>query len=128
VIFPELPWDTQTQVVEPGVLAEGATHAGQTVVQPEGGRWPHVDGQPWTEAERAALFIMRHRDRLTGERLAAIAGVKRQRIDELIGLAKPHGGLAKAVSKDGWRPSPELLSACGGSLQSLQTVALVVSR
>lgn len=97
------------------------------VVQPEGGQWPHVDGQAWTEGERVALFLMRHRDKRTGAQLEGIAGVTRQRIDELIGLARPYGGLSAAVAKDGWRPTAALLAACGQPLQPLQSVALAMA-
>lgn len=93
------------------------------VIQPEGSAWPHQDGQPWTEAERCALFEMRHRLKFTGDRLAEIAGASRQRIDEVIGKVRLNGGPSKAQAKDGWTPSAELLGRCGIALQPLQKAA-----
>lgn len=110
--------------------AESRRHAGRTpqVVQPAGGAWPHLKGVRWTEAERAALFLMRHRDKRTGAELASIAGVSRQAIDEVIGPERPHGGLANLVAQSGdWRPPVELLAECGATLQPLQSAAALLS-
>lgn len=93
------------------------------VIQPAGGAWPHPPEQPWTDAEREALFEMRHRFKFTGKELGKVAKCTRQRIDEVIGSAKPHGGAQKANAKDGWKPSAELLSRCGLPLQPLQSTA-----
>lgn len=105
---------------------QGAS-AGLQIVQPEGGRWPHIEGRPWTDAERWALFLMRHRDKRTGAQLAEIAGASRQRIDELIGPARPQPSLASATGEDGWAPPPALLAMCGRALPPLQSAALVLA-
>jgi hypothetical protein len=123
--FPELDWPAESRPTEASAAAMSSAAA--PVVQPVGGVWPHVDGQAWTEAERDALFLMRHRDGWAGERLASVAGVRRQRIDELIGPARPHGGLGAARGTDGWAPSPALLAACGVPLQPLQSATLALT-
>lgn len=113
----------------PGLEApsvQGAS-AGLQIVQPEGGRWPHIDRQPWTDAERWALFLMRHRDKRTGAQLAEIARTSRQRIDELIGKARPRP-LSSARGEGGWTPPPALLALCGEASSPLQTVALALVR
>lgn len=125
-LFPELPGLTDSRLTVAPATASRLVDAAPQVVQPEGGQWPHVEGTPWTEDERIAMFLMRHRDNMTGEKLAGIVGQTRQRIDEVIGPAKPHGGLSKAKGKDGWTPSAELLAACGQALQPLQSVALAM--
>jgi hypothetical protein len=95
------------------------------IVQPKGGVWPHQAGASWTNAEREALFLMRHRHGKTGEELAGIAGVSRQMIDDLIGPKRPHGGLAAIKAKsNGWTPSAELLALCKAPLQPLQSTAV----
>lgn len=127
-LFPELfPQVAAGTDARQGLADERVGAVADQLVQPEGGQWPHVDGQAWTESERAALFLMRHRDKRTGEDLAGIAGVKRQRIDELIGPARPHGGLSAVVAKDGWTPTAALLAACGQPLQPLQSAALAMA-
>ena len=101
---------------------------GPGIVQPEGGQWPHKKRAGWTNPEREALFLMRHRDKKTGEDLAEIAGVSRQAIDEVIGPERPAGGRStiKAKSK-GWSPSAELLKKCGAPLQPLQSTAAALA-
>lgn len=89
-------------------------------VLPDGCVWPHIDGQPWTDAERVAMFKMRHMGKLSGEAIARIVGVTRQRIDEQIGPAKLVGDWRAKLS---WQPSAELLKECGLPLQPLQSVA-----
>ncbi len=99
------------------------------VLPPFGDTYSHPQGEPWTGVERWALFEMRHRMKYTGDELANIAGVSRQRIDELIGPAKPHGGLAKIVAKDGaWAPPAELLERVGAPLQPLQPLQAAAAK
>lgn len=97
------------------VRAEGSVAApeeahSESVVQPEGGSWPHRHGTTWTDDERVAVFKMRHLSKLTGERIAKVVGVARQTLDEVAGAARsPKTG---NWSCD-WRPSTELLNECG---------------
>jgi hypothetical protein len=93
-----------------------------SVVLPVGGGWPHMRGN-WSDAEREAMFKMRHLKGMTGENIATVVRTSRQRVDELIGNAmSPRTGIWPRVCT--WRPSPALLLECG--LQSstpLQVVA-----
>lgn len=109
-----LPWMT-SRTDNAGSLA-GVCDDG--VIEPEGGAWPHKQGESWNEAERVAMFRMRHRSKLTGERIAEIVGVSRQTIDEIIGPARaPSTG---NWGKCDWRPSAVLLEACGLSKTAAQ--------
>lgn len=112
-------------IVTPMTTARGAaalSAAGGVVrVDPAGGAWPRDPGKPWTDAEREAMFEMRHRHKVSGPKLAGIVGVSRQAIDEAIGPAR-----ITATTKwpDAWRPSVELMQRCGLALQPLQAMAL----
>jgi hypothetical protein len=92
------------------------------VITPEGGKWPHAHRAPWTDAERVALFKMRHVQRISRGALARIAGVSGPRIDELIGGATVLKQSRPTWPKD-WQPSAELLRECRAPLQPLQVVA-----
>jgi len=128
-IFADLTWSAHEQIVATDTAAADVGTAAPAVVQPEGGQWPHRKGSTWTDAERAALFLMRHRDKRTGKELAEIAGCSRQMIDAVIGPERAHGGLDTIVAKSkGWRPSPQLLAECGQPLQPLQSAALTLAR
>lgn len=105
----------------------GATEAMPTIRQPAGSSWPHTKGKKWMEAERAALFLMRHRDQVSDEELVRIAGVSRQRINELIGGTNAPRELGNIKAKDGWTPSAELLTQCGAALQPLHTAVAVLT-
>jgi hypothetical protein len=101
-----------TIIAAPGAGEVTTDAADASIVQPEGGAWPHVEGIAWTDAERVAAFTMRHKYLKTGDQLATVVGVTRQRIDQEIGKVKrDKGGLwLKGLS---WQPSPELLAVCG---------------
>jgi hypothetical protein len=95
------------------------------IIQPDGGKWPHTRGAAWTDAEREALFLMRHLHKLAGKELAEIAGVSRQALDEQIGPARPPSkGLSSITAKCGWTPSAELIARCGRPLQPLQNMVV----
>ncbi|MBB4842487.1 hypothetical protein HNP55_001002 [Paucibacter oligotrophus] len=94
------------------------------VVQPVGGTWPHQLGA-WTDAEREAMFKMRHLSKMTGAAIAQVTGCSRQCIDEQIGPAKLVNGWA---AKSGWCPSTAVLTACKLPLQPLQALAQVGGR
>lgn len=109
----------------PDALAPATDACGSTdalIVQPMGGAWPHLEGADWSAAEREAMFTMRHKHRMTGERIAKIACVSRVRVDELIGkVSSPKTHQWPDVCE--WRPSATLLLACGFPVpQSLQAV------
>lgn len=94
------------------------------IVQPEGGAWKHVEGAAWTDAERVAMFKMRHQSGMSGSELEKVVGVSRQRIDEQIGAA----GVKKQKSPAWptcWQPSAALLQECGFSLAPLQPLQSV---
>lgn len=92
-------------------------------IDPEGGLWPRQPGAPWTDAERVALFKMRHLRGLSGEELAEIAGVSRQRINEQIGPAKLVGEWWSALP---WLPSQALVRECCSPLPPLPPLHAVV--
>lgn len=94
-------------------------------VLPAGGAWPHKRGTSWTDAEREAMFKMRHLSKLAGVEIAGIVGCSRQCIDEQIGPAKQTKGWETKAAKSGWLPSATLLQECGFPLQPLQNLALV---
>lgn len=121
-VWPQLA--PAAEVAAPSAQLESIDAAEAREIQPDGGQWPHKFGTPFTDAERCAMFEMLHARGYTGEQLAKLVGVTRQRIHEVIGPARPHGGLANVVAKDGaWRPPPELLARVGAPLQALQTAA-----
>ena len=99
-----------------------------SIVQPEGGAWQHVPSADWSDAEREAMFTMRHKNGMTGEQIAKVVGVSRARVDELIGRASsPKTRQWPLVCE--WRPSPALLLACGcPAPQPLQAVAAELAR
>lgn len=97
----------------------GKLHAADTavVVQPVGGRWPHIKGR-WTDAERAAAFEMRHRWRVRDRDLERITGAARQAINMAIGdKIAPYRDIWPDRLE--WRPSEALMHACfeGGKPQ-----------
>lgn len=105
-------------LIEPATTGSvGGVDMGK-IVSPEGGSWPHKKGDTWTDAERVAMFKMRHLHKLTGEQIASVAGVTRQLVDQQIGAVK-----AAEYGTDTWQPSAELLNACGIALQPLHSVA-----
>jgi len=113
-----LPWmtnRTDTAGSLAGVCDDG-------VIEPEGGAWPHKQGESWNDDERVAMFKMRHLKKLTGERIAEIVGVKRQTLDELIGPAK--APTTRNWGKCEWRPSSDLLEECGLSKLAAQRCAV----
>lgn len=85
-------------------------------------------GAAWTLDQRDQLFVLRHGVKLTGKRLAEIAGCSRQRVTELIGPLRPSGALRDVQAKDGWKPSSDALQKCGVSLQPLQSAAAALRR
>lgn len=117
--------------VQPTALAAaaGAQAADDAlIVQPAGGVWPHVEGADWSDAEREAMFTMRHKNGMAGERIAKIARVSRPRVDELIGKVGSPKNNQWPDACD-WRPSAALLLACGFAvLQPLQAVAAELAR
>lgn len=133
--FPEFDWGSasrpQSAAVEAVPLsivaaASPAPVQAPTVREPEGGSWPHKKGDDWRDEEREALFLMRHVDKRKGDDLAQIAGVSRQRINELIGASNVKAeNLHTIESKDArkWKPSAALLKQCGAPCSPLQNTA-----
>lgn len=116
----------QPTALAPAAGAQAADDA--LIVQPAGGVWPHVEGADWSDAEREAMFTMRHKNGMAGERIAKIAGVSRPRVDELIGKVGSPNNNQWPDACD-WRPSAALLLACGFAvLQPLQAVAAELAR
>ncbi len=109
-------------------LAESAAAEVLAIVQPIGGQWPHRKGESWNDAEREAMFLMRHRDKIADADLERIVGAKRQMINSLIGPTRPSGRLSEieASSRD-WKPSAALLRQCDAPLQSLQNVVATLA-
>lgn len=88
--------------------------------------WPRVgSGSAVTDAERNELFRMRHKERMTGARIAVACGLSRQRIDQLIGMksASRTGDWPK-----GWSPSAELLKECGLPVPGVKAVGIAAAR
>jgi hypothetical protein len=101
-------------------------------IQPAGGAWPHVPGAEWTDAERDALFRMRHQLRMTDQQIADAIGEKnRQNIRHQIGSPRawknPDDPLVWRT-RLAWRPSVALLAACNLPLTPLQAVALAATK
>jgi hypothetical protein len=113
----------QAPPTQPTASPKVATKAAQDMVQPEGGAWPHTAGE-WTDAERDALFLMRHKLKFKTAELVKIAGVTRQAIDSQIGGARVMQSKAPTWPAGlVWRPASALLKDCGFALQPLQAVA-----
>ena len=118
----------QAQASAPATASKVLASGDASIVQPEGGAWRHIASADWSDAEREAMFIMRHKNGMTGEQIAKVVGVSRSRIDELIGRASsPKTRQWPSVCD--WRPSPALLLACGcPAPQPLQAVAAELAR
>jgi DNA-binding XRE family transcriptional regulator len=103
----------------------GTGVADERIVQPVGGKWPHAGGG-FVDAERDAMFKMRHLHKMTGDEIARHVGVTRQCVDQEIGGAK----IMKQKTPQWppalkWKPSPSLLAECGftPASPSLQVVS-----
>lgn len=105
----------------PSVESGTAEAVENKVVLPAGGSWPHKKGCAWTDAERVAMFKMRHKNKMTGAAIGVVVGCSRQCLDEQIGSVKLVNG---EKIKSGWVPTGGLLKECGKALQALQAVAL----
>lgn len=107
--------ESRAVLAEDRTCASGGAHL-KGIVQPDRGSWPHSKGLPWSDAERDALFEMRHRNCMTDKGIAeAIDLDSPQRITQVIGPKDAHkirdgSSYPKGVR---WRPSSALLNRCG---------------
>lgn len=106
-----LPW--MTNGADIGGSVAGVCEA--AAVQPIGGAWPHAKGAQWSDAERDALFEMRHRCGMTDKEIAAAIELdSAQRISQVIGAKDAHRIKDGSAYPEGlrWRPSRDLLARC----------------
>ncbi len=102
------------------------------IIQPAGGTWPHRPGDLWTDAERVAMFKMRHLLKMADQQIATAVGVNlRQNISNQIGgpVAWKTPDKAKFWPRGlVWRPSAALLAECKLFMTPLQAVAKQLTR
>jgi len=95
-------------------------------VWPRNGNKPKSRGSAaWTDREREAVFMLRHRHAVPDQILAQIVGTTRQALDQQIGGATVLK-VANPSWPKAWQPSAALLRECCGpsrTLQALQVVA-----
>lgn len=97
------------------------------VFHPVGAVWPHQHGADWTDAERDAMFKMRHLEGLSDQQIAGVAGCTRQIVAQQIGAKHDWKRKDWEGGARGWAPTLALLAECKLEPQPLQAVSKALS-